>query len=157
MARGARHASPRAFFLEYDMRRLSALVGAALILAGPTAWACGRTTEPADVVQAQVDAYNAHDIEAFLACYGDGITVTDLSGGRPPVRGIPALRAMFASLAHQPPEAHVQILQRSSAGALVVNHERLVGDAAVQGQPEAMTMYEVREGRIVNVWFRAVR
>jgi hypothetical protein len=51
----------------------------------------------------------------------------------------------------------VQILQRSSAGALVVNHERLVGDAAVQGQPEAMTMYEVREGRIVNVWFRAVR
>jgi len=137
------------------MKRL--MIAVVLALAAPAALACGRSADPADVVQAQVDAYNAHDIEAFLACYGDGIIVTDLGGGKAPVQGVAALRTMFASLAQQPADSHVQILQRSVAGAIVVNHERMVGVPGVQGQPEAVTMYEVRDGRIVKVWFHAVR
>jgi hypothetical protein len=39
-----------------------------------------------DPVQAQVDAYNARDIDAFLAAYAENVVISD-SGGRPILAG----------------------------------------------------------------------
>jgi hypothetical protein len=33
-----------------------------------------------DPVQAQVDAYNAHDIDAFVAAYAEDVVITDATG-----------------------------------------------------------------------------
>ena len=40
-----------------------------------------------DPVQAQVDAYNARDIDAFVAPYADDVVITD-AGGRPIMAGV---------------------------------------------------------------------
>ena len=36
------------------------------------------TTLPAALAQRQLDAYNAHDLEAFLACYAYDVEVYEL-------------------------------------------------------------------------------
>jgi hypothetical protein len=114
---------------------------------------CGQSSDPVQVVQAQDDAYNAHDINAFAACYANDVTITDLSGKRPVIHGVSALKTTYAFLAKVPKDFHAEIVQRSSSGPIVVDHERLLGLPAGKGQPEAFAVYEVRNGKIQNVWF----
>ena len=58
-----------------------------------------------DPVQAQVDAYNARDIDAFVAPYADDVVITD-AGGRPIMAGVATIReeygAMFAATGPEP-------------------------------------------------------
>lgn len=119
-----------------------------------SAMACGnKSADPVEVVQAQVDAYNAHDIDAFASCYADNATINNLSGKRPAIVGLPALKKVYAFLAKEPKEFHVVIVQRAVTGPTVVDHERVIGLPADKGQPEAIAVYEVRNGKIQNVWF----
>ena len=127
-----------------------------LLLASPyalPAQACGKTSAPEDVVQAQVDAYNAHDIEAFALCYADDITIHDLSGRTPPVKGIPALKKDYAFLTTAPKAFRVEIVRRITSGRIVVDHERVLGLDKDKGAPEAIAIFEVKDGKIKNVWF----
>ncbi|MFC4763138.1 nuclear transport factor 2 family protein [Dyella koreensis] len=118
-----------------------------------SAAACGKSADPAAVVQAQVDAYNAHDIDAFAACYADNVTISDLSGKRPEIKGIDALKKAYAFLAKVPKAFHVEIVQRAVTGPTVADYERVIGLPPEKGQPEALAVYEVRDGKILNVWF----
>jgi hypothetical protein len=131
-----------------------ALACVLLMLAPLSALACdNKSADSIQVVQAQVDAYNAHDIDAFASCYADNVTISDLSGKRPVIAGIPALKKAFAFLAKAPKTFHVVIVQRTATGPTVVDHERVMGLPAGKGQPEAIAVYEVRDGKIQNVWF----
>jgi hypothetical protein len=119
-----------------------------------SAFACGnKSADPVQVVQAQVDAYNAHDVGAFASCYAGNVTITDLSGKRPVITGIPALKKTFAFLAKVPKAFHVVIVQRIASGPTVADRERVIGLPANKGEPEAIAIYEVRNGKIQNVWF----
>jgi hypothetical protein len=131
-------------------------VALALLLVSPytlAAQTCGKTSAPEDVVQAQVEAYNAHDIEAFALCYADDITIYDLSGRTPPIRGISELKKDYAWLTKAPPAFRVEIVRRISSGRIVVDLERVLGLDKDKGTPEAIAIFEVHEGKIKNVWF----
>jgi hypothetical protein len=117
------------------------------------AQACGKTPAPEDVVQAQVEAYNAHDLEAFARCYADDVTIYDLSGRTAPVRGIPELKKEYEFLVKAPPAFRVEVLRRITSGRIVVDHERVLGLPEEKGTPEAIAIFEVQEGKIKNVWF----
>jgi len=119
-----------------------------------SAAACAnKSNDPAAVVQAQVDAYNAHDVAAFASCYADNVTVTDLGGKRPALKGIAALKHTYAFLAKVPKGYHVAIVQRVVSGTIVIDQERAMGLPLDKGRPEAIAIYEVRDGKIQNVWF----
>jgi hypothetical protein len=119
-----------------------------------SAMACAnKSNDPVEVVQAQVDAYNAHDIATFASCYADNVTVISLSGKHPAISGIAALKQAYAFLATVPKEFHVTIVQRMVNGPIVVDKERAIGLPADKGQPESIAVYEVRDGKIQNVWF----
>ncbi|AIF48792.1 nuclear transport factor 2 family protein [Dyella japonica] len=127
---------------------------AAMLWLPLSAMACSNTSpDPAEVVQAQVDAYNAHDVATFASCYADDVTVTDLGGKRPPITGRDALKKAYAFLATRPKEFHAAIVQRVVNGPIVVDHERLMGLPADKGPADAIAMYEVRDGKILHVWF----
>ncbi|WP_199535786.1 nuclear transport factor 2 family protein [Dyella psychrodurans] len=130
-----------------------ASVGMLLLLPSLSTMACGTSNDPAQVVQAQVDAYNAHDIDAFAACYAENVTITNLSGEHKVIKGVQALKSAYAFLAKVPKEFHVEIVQRVVTGPTVVDKERVVGLPAGKGRPDAMAVYEVRNGKILNVWF----
>lgn len=112
-----------------------------------------KADDPISVVQAQVDAYNAHDIAKFASCYADNAIVRDLSAKRPAITGVAALRQAYAFLATKPKEFRVVITQRVVNGPIVVDQEQVMGLPADKGQPKAIAIYEVRDGKIQNVWF----
>ncbi|TBR36391.1 hypothetical protein EYV96_17060 [Dyella terrae] len=104
-------------------------------------------------MQAQVEAYNAHDIDTFASCYAPDVTITDLSGKRPVVTGTEALKKAYAFLATMPKAFHVDIVQRVVNGPVVVDQEQVLGLPADKGKPRALAVYEVRNGKILHAWF----
>ena len=108
------------------------------------------TNNPAGVVQRQLEAYNARDLERFAATYSDDITIYRMPSLQPAIQGKAALRDIyrqrFASTG-----LHAEILTRIVLGNKVIDHERVVG---ISDQPlEALAVYEVANGLIATVWF----
>jgi putative hydrolase of HD superfamily len=81
------------------------------------------------------------------------VTITDLSGQRPVIKGIPALKEKFSFLAKVPKTFAVTIVKRIVTGPIVVDHEHVVGVPEDKRKPDAIAVYEVRDGKILNVWF----
>lgn len=121
---------------------------------GTTATAiCGDASDPANVVDAQVAAYNAHDIAGFAACYSADVRIHDLSGRYPVRQGQAELKKAYAFLHDVPDAFRVEIVRRIVSGPIVVDHERILGLPEKEGTPEAIAVYEVRDGRITQAWF----
>lgn len=107
---------------------------------------------PAAAAQRQLDAYNAHDVEAFLAAYAEACTVRSFPSGAVLMDGRAAMRERYATLFADHPDLHCELVHRVEHESFVVDHERVTGlrdDEVVH----AVALYEVRGGRIANVWF----
>lgn len=139
------------------MNRLCRWLLAAVLLGlslGAHAAACGSGTPDANaVVMAQHEAYVAHDLDAFAACYADDVVITDLTGKRPSTVGIAALREVYGKLFERVPAGfRSEYLGKLVNGPMVVVSERSVG-AANGATPSGIAMFEVRRGKIIRVWF----
>ncbi len=105
----------------------------------------------AATVDRQIAAYNAHDLEAFLATYADSIAVQNL-GDTVTVEGKAALRRSSEEWFRRAPQVRNEVLNRIVMGPFVVDHERLTG--APDGAPlEVVGIFEVRVSLIRRVWF----
>lgn len=106
---------------------------------------------PEHVVQRQVDAYNAHDVDAFLGTYCDDAEYLALPGDRLLFRGAAEMRAQYTELFKRHPDVHVEVMNRISRGRFVIDLERVTGrtDVAAFG---AVAIYQVEAGLIRRVW-----
>ena len=106
---------------------------------------------PSDIVQRQVDAYNAHDLAAFARTYAPGVRYIRHPDGEVVLNGIDQVRREFGDLFARSPHAHAHISHRIALGAFVVDDERVSGRT---GLPDAriLVIYEVRDELIQNVW-----
>ena len=133
------------------------LLAAAVAMPCSAAATCGGSPEPAAVVAAQVEAYNRHDVKAFLSCYADNATMYKLDGSKAPVQGTEALRKVFAFLEKIPADGAgygVDIVVKATTGPTVANVERVRGQRpGAAPVPDTLVIYEVRDGKILNVWF----
>jgi hypothetical protein len=77
-----------------------------------------------DPVSAQADAFNAHDLEAFVACYAPHVTVRS-GDGEVVLDGIDAVRARYDEWFTRLPDLHAEIRGRLRVGDWVVDEERL--------------------------------
>jgi hypothetical protein len=106
---------------------------------------------PEEVVQRQVEAYNARDPERFLACYAEDVRVFRPPAPEPTLAGKEAFARFYADNRFNLPRLHAEILARMVVGNRVIDHERITG---VRDEPiEAVAVYEVADGRIRFVWF----
>jgi uncharacterized protein (TIGR02246 family) len=78
----------------------------------------------ADPIQAQVAAYNARDLDAFVACFADDVVVTD-GAGKPIMTGVDDLRKSYAAMFAAHPDLHAEIVSRVHAGDWTVDLERV--------------------------------
>lgn len=78
------------------------------------------------VVERVIDAVNAHDLEAFVACYASAATIED---GYDEIlaRGHAGLRERYGPMLEEHPTARWAVLTRIEAGPFVVQHEEVVG------------------------------
>lgn len=95
-------------------------------------------------VQRQVDAYNAHDVDAFLRCYADDIVVRH-GDGRVLMDGKDAMRAAYTQLFSENPDLRADIANRLDAGPWVVDEEVVT---AAGREMRALVAYEVRDDLI---------
>ena len=77
---------------------------------------------PEQAAQAQLDAYNARDVDAFAYCYAVDVEVSRLPTGRVIARGREALRETYAKLFAAAPVLHCNLLHRLVHGRCVVDH-----------------------------------
>ncbi|GIH93557.1 hypothetical protein Psi01_41870 [Planobispora siamensis] len=109
---------------------------------------CGMITTPSDLAQRQLDAYNAHDLDAFIACYAEDVVV--LNGDQVQGKGHDYLRERY-SPQFAAKSCHADLLGRMAEGEWVVDHEHAVGTA--RGDLDVLVSYRVREGAIDRVIF----
>jgi imidazolonepropionase-like amidohydrolase len=104
---------------------------------------------PEMLVQRQVNAYNARDLEGFLATYAPDAQLLNLTDGKVRAQGVAAMRPVYSRL-FQVPNLHCQIVNRIRQGSFVIDQERV---RAGQQEAGATAIYEVRDGAIRRVWF----
>jgi len=95
-----------------------------------------------DPLQAQLDAYNAHDLEAFVACYAPQVRMYD-AGGALLVAGSDGIRARYGPLFSSSPQLRAEVVQRTRIGTpqawYAVDNERVTG----RNEPGAPKRFEV--------------
>ena len=106
---------------------------------------------PADPVQRQLDAYNAHDLERFLAEYTDDIQVFRPPASDPVLSGKKAFGEHYAKNRFNLPNLHARLVNRIVSGNIVVDHEDITGLS--EAGLAAVAIYRVIDGRIQAVWF----
>lgn len=104
-----------------------------------------------DIVQRQLNAYNAHDIDAFTATYSPDIEIYNhpdslLWSGRE------AIKQVYGPLFNNTPALHAEIVERIVLGKYTVDREKVTGLS--EGQViNAIAIYEVEDNLIQRVWF----
>ena len=108
---------------------------------------------PSEVAQAQLDAYNARDIDAFMAFWAEDAQVFAfpsqlLAGGAAAIRERHVAR-------FKEPNLFGRLLNRIAAGGMVVDHEVVTRTFPEgRGQVEVIAIYEIEGSRIRKAWFR---
>lgn len=113
----------------------------------------GPSVNPREVVQRQLDAYNARDIDAFMAHWADDAQVFAhpselLADGAARIRERHIAR-------FKEPNLFGQLIHRAAVGNLVVDHEivsRTFPDGP--GRVEVIAIYEVVGEKIAKAWFK---
>jgi hypothetical protein len=105
----------------------------------------------ARVVDASVDAYNRHDLDAYAALFAPSARVY-LHPAEVITSGTTALRNRYREQWRENPRLRVQVASRMLQGNYVVDHQHSVGWADGQ-DVRVVAIYEVRNGRIQNLWF----
>ena len=100
-----------------------------------------------DPVQRQLEAYNAKDADAFVACYAGDAVIADPSG-TVLVQGAGALRSAYSELFTTYPDLHAEVVSRLQVGAWTVDHERVTRAGETH---EALVVYFVADGLIRRV------
>lgn len=110
-----------------------------------------RPFDPEGFAQRQLDAYNARDLERFVAEYTEDVEVYSLPNPQPTLVGREALRKHYRDNRFNLPELHAKLVNRMVFGNKVIDQELITGipEAPVQ----AAAIYEVTEQGISKVWF----
>lgn len=100
----------------------------------------------ADPVDRVIDALNARDLDAFVACYAADATIE----GNEVIlaRGTAEIRARYEPMLAAASAVRIEPLGRFAAGAYVCQQERVTGRDP--GPTTHLALYEIRDGLIAR-------
>ncbi len=104
---------------------------------------------PEVIVQKQLDAYNARDIDGFLQTYAPDIAAYNFPATKT-MQGLKAMRERFSHFFASTPDLHCEIKNRIVIGNKVIDEEHIT----INGNSyKAVAIYEVKNGKIAKVTF----
>lgn len=104
---------------------------------------------PEIIVQKQLDAYNARDIEGFLATYTNDVKLYNFPNDLH-TDGLAAMREGYTGLFESTPDLHADISNRIVIGNTVIDREEVTAKGS---KFSAVAIYEVENGKIAKVTF----
>jgi hypothetical protein len=106
---------------------------------------------PETVVQQQLDAYNARDIDALIAIYDENAELYEHPSTLI-ASGAADLRERY-SARFQEPNLYARLVHRIVVGNKVIDHEQVTRTFPEgTGTSELVMIYEVQNGKIVRAW-----
>ena len=108
------------------------------------------TPTPETLVQQQLNAFNARDIEAFLAPYSDSVAIYNLNG-KLQMKGKDRMREVYSKFFDRSPDLHCQIMNRIVQGNTVIDQE----NTTITGRKPfgGIAVYTIEHGKIATVHF----
>ncbi len=106
-------------------------------------------TSSAEIVQGQLEAYNAQDVDAFCKFFSDDILITGYLGDVI-CEGMPAFKKRHEGIFSEFPNNKAELLHRIDLGGTVIDHEdvsRGNGDASFQ----VGCIYTITNARISRI------
>lgn len=97
-----------------------------------------------DVVDRVLEALNAHDVEAFVACYTEDGTIEN-GYGKIAASGHEELRTMYGAMFDAYPDIRVEPGWRTQVGDFVVQEESVTGR---RGHETHVAVYQLVDGLI---------
>lgn len=131
------------------------LVAVTVMFGSPSASAQGGPS-PESVVREYAATWNAGNLEGFLALHSpqvrkyrraDATSQFDLT-----TTGRDVVRQKYQPLFAMTPRVQVEIVDLTSLGEIVVSRDRVSGGPDGHVSHE-LTMYQVRDGLIQNIWY----
>ncbi|WP_426191904.1 nuclear transport factor 2 family protein [Massilia sp. DWR3-1-1] len=105
---------------------------------------------PLALIESQFDAYNARDLDAFMAHFADDIKVIRMPAATLAMQGKAALSHFYATERFNVSALRAELINRIVSGTRVFDHERIWG---VADTPiEMVVVFEVSEGLITTMW-----
>lgn len=106
------------------------------------------TETPYALVQRQLNAYNGHNLEAFLEPYAEDVEIYEFPN-KLQMKGKEAMRKAYQFIT-QTPTLHCELRGRIIQGNTVIDHERVrFGNNVVY----AVAIYKIANGKIQQVYF----
>ncbi len=109
------------------------------------------SSSPEILVQQQLNAYNARNIDAFLEPYADSVELYQFPG-KLLGKGKQQMQQQYEQMFKNLPDLHCEVKKRIIKGNTVIDHESISGI----GQPqklEAIAIYEIEHNKISKVYF----
>ena len=107
--------------------------------------------DPAWLAQEQLDAYNAHDLERFVAVYAEDVRAYRMPSTEPFLSGKTQFAEHYAANRFNNAALRAELVNRIAFGNKVIDHERIFG---IGPRPvEAAAVYEIHDNLIQTVWF----
>ena len=104
---------------------------------------------PELLAQRQLNAYNAHDLEAFLEPYADDVEIYSFPN-KLDTKGKEQMRKRYSFL-QRSPNLYCKLLNRMVQGNMVIDHEELWG---IPGAPfYGIAIYIIENNKISKVYF----
>jgi uncharacterized protein (TIGR02246 family) len=105
-----------------------------------------------DIVDAQIDAYRARDVERFMSNYADDVSVV-MFDGTVMFASKDAMHEAYAKMFADSPDLRVTIGARVAAGEFVVDEEHLSGFhfGDMPTEMTAVAVYRVTDGKIAKL------
>ncbi len=109
-------------------------------------------TTPLEVVEHQLQTYNARDIDGFAACFSDDIVIMNMDTNTVRTSGLAALRDFYAAQFLRWPLQRSRVTNRQFLGEFVTDLEYITG-VPDRDPYFLLAVFRVRSGRIDRVWF----
>lgn len=97
---------------------------------------------PEQIVQKNLDYYNARDIDGFMSLMADDIKFYNFSDGKVTITGLDECRKFYSELFDLSPELHSN---------KVIDHECITGRNGSSMPVELVLIYEVKDNLIYKV------
>ena len=134
-----------------NLKRTFCFLVAVILASSNCAPAASATSGAEAIVQTQLEAYNAHNIDAFMATYAEDAQLFE-HPAKLLASGSTQMRERYAARFKEP-NLHAVIVKRIVMGNVVIDHERVTRTFPEgTGVLGAVVIYEVQNGKIAKAW-----